>query len=172
MERKIKYIVVDVDGTLTDAGIYYDSHGNEMKKFCTRDGVGFLAARHLGIKLVVITGRECDATRRRMDEMKIDFLFQNVHDKKRFLKGFLEDNGIKPEEIAYIGDDVNDLPAMGLAGFVGCPADSCREVKERADYVSTVKGGQGAFRDVMEHILRENGEWFDAISNVYERAGV
>ena len=72
--KKIKYLIIDVDGTMTDAGIYYDDHGNELKKFCTKDAVGFFAAKQAGIKTMVLTGRECQATTRRMAEMKVDFL--------------------------------------------------------------------------------------------------
>lgn len=169
MEQKIRFLVIDVDGTMTDAGIYYDEHGNEMKKFCTRDGIGFLAARNIGIKLVVLTGRECEATTKRMKEMKIDYLFQNINDKYSFLKKFMENNKIKKEELAYIGDDINDLCAMQLAGFVGCPADSCIEVREHADYVSQINGGYGAVRDFIEYLLRSANEWNDAMEVIFKQ---
>ena len=164
---KIKYLVIDVDGTMTDAGIYYDEKGNEIKKFCTKDAAGFFAAHYVGIKIVVLTGRECIATTRRMTEMKVEYLYQNVKDKYSFLHGFIESNNILKEEIGYIGDDLNDLPSMCLVGFVGCPADSCIEIKERADYISSVKGGYGAVRDIIEYLLRETGEWDKAVNEIY-----
>lgn len=167
MKRTIQYLVIDVDGTMTDAGIYYDEQGNELKKFCTKDAAGFFAAHTAGIKIIVLTGRECAATTRRMTEMKVDYLFQNVKDKKSYLETFMEEKNIEKKELAYIGDDLNDLPPMSLAGFVGCPADSCKEVRKAADYISSVKGGYGAVRDVIEHILRESGEWESAVSKVY-----
>ena len=167
MERKIKILVIDVDGTMTDAGIYYDENGNELKKFCTKDAAGFFAASRVGIKIVVLTGRECAATTRRMKELKVDYLCQNVKDKVSYLKEIMKEQDWKKEDIGYIGDDLNDLSPMKLVGFVGCPADSCKEVKEIADYVSMVKGGDGAVRDIIEHILEESGEWEDAISEVY-----
>ena len=167
MERKIKLLVVDVDGTMTDAGIYYDEHGNELKKFCTRDAAGFFVAHAAGMKIMVLTGRECAATARRMAEMKVDHLYQDVRDKASFLKQFMKDYGYKKEEIGYIGDDLNDLSSMRLAGYIGCPADSCPEIAAIADYVSTVKGGCGAVRDVVEHMLRETGEWEVVVSQVY-----
>lgn len=163
----IKYWVIDVDGTMTDAGIYYDENGNELKKFCTKDAAGFFAAHKLGIKIIVLTGRKCEATTKRMAELKVDYIFQNVKDKYAFLSAFMKEKFISREELGYIGDDLNDLPPMKLAGFIGCPADSCREVKELADYVSPVCGGHGAVRDVIEHVLRESGEWYDAICDVY-----
>lgn len=165
--KRIKYFVIDVDGTLTDAGIYYDENGNELKKFCTRDAAGFFAARQVGMKIIVLTGRECAATTRRMKELKVDFLYQDVKDKSNFLKKFMLENDISKNELAYIGDDLNDFPPMKLAGFVGCPADSCAEIIEIADYVSPIKGGQGAVRDVIEYVLRGYGEWEKAISEVY-----
>ncbi len=167
MKGKIRYIVVDVDGTLTDAGIYYDEHGNELKKFCTKDAAGFFAAHAVGLKIIVLTGRRCAATTRRMRELKVDHLFQDIVDKADYLKRFMEENGIEKEGLAYIGDDLNDLPAMQLAGYIGCPADSCQEVIRIADFVSTKNGGSGAVRDVIEHYLRETKKWDDAIVGAY-----
>jgi len=164
---KIRYVVIDVDGTMTDAGIYYDDHGNELKKFCTKDACGFFTAHAVGMKIMVLTGRECGAVTRRMTEMKVDYLCQKVKVKAPFLKQFMEEHGIAKEELMYIGDDLNDYPPMQLAGFIGCPADACREIRAIADYVSPVKGGDGAVRDVIEHLLTERGEWEDAIAKVY-----
>lgn len=143
MDRKIKFLVIDVDGTMTDAGIYYDENGNELKKFCTKDAAGFFAAHKVGMQIMVLTGRECSATTRRMKEMKVDYLCQNVKDKVSYLRNFMEEKGIKKEELGYIGDDLNDLQPMKLAGFVGCPGDSCAEITEIADYVSPIRGGYG-----------------------------
>ncbi len=164
---KQRYLVIDVDGTMTDGGVYYDENGNETKRFCTRDAAGFFAAHQAGAKIMVLTGRECRATTRRMTEMEVEYLCQNVKDKVLFLERFMRENSISKEEIGYIGDDLNDLPPMRLCGFVGCPADACAEVKEIADYVSAVNGGYGAVRDIVEHILIGTGEWDDAVSKVY-----
>lgn len=163
----IQYIIIDVDGTLTDAGIYYDENGNELKKFCTKDAAGFFAARQAGIKTMILTGRECAATTRRMKEMKVDYLVQNIKDKRTYLIEFMKENAIKKEQMAYIGDDLNDLPGMELCGFIGCPFDACAEVKEKADYISGVNGGHGAVRDVIEFLLRERNEWEKCISGIY-----
>lgn len=168
MKNRIKLWVIDVDGTMTDAGIYYDENGNELKKFCTKDAAGFFAAHAAGMQIMVLTGRECAATTRRMTEMKVDFLHQNIKDKKNFLRKFMVENELKKDDLGYIGDDLNDLPPMRLAGFVGCPADSCPEIKDIADYVSSENGGHGAVRDIIEHVLRVYGEWDKAISDVYE----
>lgn len=163
----IKYLVIDVDGTLTDAGIYYDDHGNELKKFCTKDAAGFFAAHQVGIKILVLTGRECVATTKRMKEMRVEYLVQNCKDKVQYLKTFMQENHIGKEEIGYLGDDLNDLPGMALCGFIGCPADACAEVKERADYISDTKGGYGAVRDIISCLLKQRGQWDEAIGQVY-----
>lgn len=164
---KLKYLVIDVDGTMTDGGIYYDENGNEIKKFCTKDAAGFFAAHQVGIKIIVLTGRECMATTRRMNELNVQYIFQNIKDKVSYLKNFISDNNIEKDQIGYIGDDLNDLKPMQMCGYIGCPSDSCIEIRNIADYVSPVKGGNGAVRDIIEHILRENDEWENAISKVY-----
>lgn len=168
MVNRLKVLVVDVDGTMTDSGIYYDDKGGELKKFCTKDAAGFFAAKKAGIEIMILTGRESAATARRMKELKVDAVYQNVKNKKEFLLDYMQKHNIHKEEIGYIGDDLNDLGPMRLTGFVGCPADSCREVKVLANYVSGVKGGQGAVRDVIEYLLRESGEWDEVIENIYE----
>lgn len=164
--KKLKYLVLDVDGTLTDSGVIYDENGNELKRFSTKDGQGFNIAHVAGMKIMVMTGRECKATVRRMEELKTDFIFQNVKDKEQFLKQFMSDNGIDKDEIAYIGDDINDYKAMRLCGFVGCPVDSAPEIKQIADYVSKVKAGYGAMRDVVEFILTERGDRDEVVAKV------
>lgn len=165
--ENIRLWVIDVDGTMTDAGIYYDEQGNELKKFCTKDAAGFFAAHRAGMEIMVLTGRECEATKRRMKEMKVDYLCQDIKDKIGYLQEFVAKHGLTKEQIAYIGDDLNDLPAMKMAGFVGCPKDSCEEILVRADYVSRKKGGQGAVRDVIEHVLREQGRWEKLVGEIY-----
>ena len=165
--KKIKYLVIDVDGTMTDAGIYYDEHGNELKKFCTKDAAGYFAAQKAGIKLMVLTGRECQATTRRMQEMKFDYIVQNIKDKESYVRDFMKQNGISREKLGYIGDDLNDLPPMRLCAFVGCPVDACEEVKALSDFVSQIKGGYGAVRDVISAMLKKRGEWEQIAAELY-----
>lgn len=164
----LKYFLLDVDGTMTDSGIYYDNMGNELKKFTTRDAAGILAAHYIGVKILVVTGRECEATARRIKDLKIDFIFQGIKNKKVFLNQFMREHGIAKEEMGYIGDDLNDFPAMSLAGFVACPADSCEEIRRVADYVSNVNGGDGVVQDVFRYILGEMDKWNDFVNNVVE----
>lgn len=167
----IKLWVIDVDGTMTDSGIYYDDNGNELKKFCTKDAAGFFAAHQVGMKIMVLTGRECPATTRRMTELKTDYLCQNIKNKAEYLHNFMMKQGLSKDEVAYIGDDLNDLPPMRLCGYIGCPGDSCSEIIEIADYTSQVFGGHGAVRDVIEHYLKEYRLWTKAVDLVY-RIGV
>ena len=163
----IKLIVTDVDGTLTDSGSYYDCNGNELKKFSTKDGVGFVAAKKAGIKIMILTGRECEATTRRMKELKADYVVQNQNNKKDFLIEFMRTNDLEKNNIAYIGDDVNDIPAMSVCGFKACPQDSSKEVLKYVDYVSPIEGGYGAVRDVIEYILTKNKIWNSIIEQCY-----
>lgn len=160
----IRYIILDVDGTLTDSGIYYDNCGNELKRFSTRDGLGIVAARTAGITVLVLTGRECEATTRRLTELGVTGIYQNVKDKTQWVKDWLAAEGIDRAEVVYIGDDLNDLGAMRLCGTSGCPADAVEEVRKEADYVSPLKGGYGAARDVIEHYMKSEGLWNDAIN--------
>lgn len=163
----IRYIVIDVDGTLTDGGVYYDECGNEIKKFCTKDGTGIVLAKAAGIEPIILTGRECAATTRRMGELGVTELYQGVKDKVMWLKTWIDHNSIPISEIGYIGDDINDLGPMKLCGWIGCPSDACAEVKNIADYVSIIAGGHGAVRDCIEFILRKESMWEDNINKVY-----
>ena len=120
----IRLLVLDVDGTMTDGGVYYDSTGNELKKFAIKDGAGIVLARAAGMQVMICTGRECEAVRRRAQDLHIDYLFQNVHDKAAFLSRFMAEHSLTKQDVAYCGDDLNDLTAMALCGFVACPADA------------------------------------------------
>lgn len=165
--KEIRYLIIDVDGTLTDAGIYYDENGNELKKFSTKDAAGFFAAHKAGIKIIILTGRKCAATERRMKELQVEYLIQDCRDKVSYIRRFMNEYGVHKNEMGYLGDDLNDLPGMALCSFVGCPRDSCEEVKAAANYVSDLKGGYGAVRDIIEFLLKERGEWKKVITEVY-----
>lgn len=165
----LKYFVLDVDGTMTDSGLYFDDNGNEWKRFSSRDFVGVMAAHYVGIKVLIVTGRECAATKRRANEMHVDYLFQNVKNKKEFIRAFMEDNNIKEENLGYIGDDLNDYAAMQLSGFIACPKDACVEIQNKADYISGVNGGQGVVQDVFRWLLGSLGKWDDFIRDEVEK---
>jgi 3-deoxy-D-manno-octulosonate 8-phosphate phosphatase (KDO 8-P phosphatase) len=163
----IKYFFIDVDGTLTDGGIYYDEKGNELKKFSTKDAAGFFVARKANIRTAILTGRECSATKRRMTELKVDKVFQNVTNKEQFLYQFIKSNSLSENEIGYIGDDINDFLPMQLAKFKGCPLDSCKEITSIVDYISPIRGGYGAVRDIIEYYLRKENLWEKLAKDLY-----
>lgn len=155
----IKLLILDVDGTMTDGGVYYDATGNELKKFAIKDGAGIVLARAAGIQVMICTGRACEAVRHRAADLHIEYLYQNVADKAAFLRGFLAEHHFSREQAAYCGDDLNDLAAMALCGFVACPADTVDAVRRRADFVCPHRGGEGAVRDAIEEILTREGRY-------------
>lgn len=163
----IRYLIIDIDGTLTDGGVYYDNTGNEFKKFCTKDGTGIIITCSAGIMPIVLTGRECKATIRRMTELGVTNINQNVKNKAEWIRTWMTEKAIKKEDVGYIGDDVNDLGSMRLCGFVACPADAIEEVKKVADYIATVDGGFGVIRDVIKHILKNEGMWETVLNKAY-----
>ena len=163
----IRYLILDVDGTLTNGGVYYDATGNELKKFAIKDGAGLVLARAAGIRTVICTGRESAAVRRRAADLKITDVYQNVSDKAAFLRDFMQQNGCDAQQVAYCGDDLNDLAAMALCGFVACPADAAPEVRAAADYVCPQAGGAGAVRGAVEAILRQDGRWQAAVQAAF-----
>lgn len=150
---KIKVIVLDVDGTLTDGGVYIDSNGFETKKFNIKDGGGIALATRAGYEFMILTGRKSYCVEKRAQELKIKHLFQGVDNKIDVLEKFLAENNLTSENIAYMGDDFNDLDCMNHAGFVACPADAMQCVKEVADYITEHNGGYGAVRDFCELLL-------------------
>lgn len=164
--EKIKILVLDVDGTLTDSGVYYDNEGQELKRFSTRDYVGVMAAHFIGIKVIIVTGRESYIVQRRAKEMKIDFIYQGEKNKLDVINRILYQYGMNYTNIAYIGDDLNDLAAMRQVGFKACPADACIEIKDIADYISAASGGKGAVQDVMRYFLNCIGKWEQFIEDI------
>lgn len=152
----IKYLILDVDGTLTDGKIYMGNEGEMFKAFNCKDGYGICRmVIPAGIKPIIITGRESKIVENRCAELKIEELYQGVENKAIKLKELFEDGDYS--KVAYIGDDLNDLSCMALirnsGGFIGCPADAVNEVKAVAHYVSKYKGGDGAVRDIIEKLL-------------------
>ena len=149
----IRYIVLDVDGTLTDGKIYMGSDGELMKAFDVRDGY---AIAHMLPKMhitpVIITGRRSRITENRACELGITALFQGVADKPQALREVVRQFGCGCENVAYIGDDLNDLACMALCGLTACPADAAQPVRQAADYVCRAKGGCGAVREWIEYI--------------------
>ena len=142
----IRLLVLDVDGTMTDGGVYYDATGNELKKFAIKDGAGLVLARTAGIRVMICTGRECEAVRRRAADLKITDIYQNVGKKDAFLRDFMAENGYARDDVAYCGDDLNDLAAMALCGFVACPADAAPDVTVTVERITE----ESRAREVLE----------------------
>ncbi len=152
----IKMILTDVDGVLTDAGMYYTESGDELKKFNTRDGKGIELARKKGIKVGIITSENTRIVENRARKLKVDFLFQGVKKKIDILNELLAETGISLSEVAYIGDDVNDLEVVQKVGFSAAPVNAATIVRSEVDLLCDVKGGEGCLRELIDHILESH----------------
>ena len=165
--KKIKAVITDVDGVLTDATMNFFSTPAgkiaEVKKFCAYDGIGFILLRDFGIKTGIITGGNAPATEHRASTLGLDFLYYNYLDKLPALKDLMSRCNLKAEEIAYIGDDLIDIPALKYVGLACAVNNAVPEVKSEADYITQVDGGKGAFREVAELILKMQGLWPNAL---------
>lgn len=151
--ENLKLVVLDVDGTLTDGGIYIDNNGVESKKFNIKDGAGIVLAQKYGIEFMILTGRKSHCVEIRAKELGIKFIEQGISHKEIFLNDFLLSHKISPFEVAYIGDDYNDLACMKLVGCKVCPSDAIDVVKEVVDCVMAHKGGEGAVRDFCDYLI-------------------
>lgn len=161
--RDIRLLVMDVDGTMTKGDIYIDSQETETKQFNIKDGCGITVGQAAGLEFMILTGRESACLQKRARELKIRRVYQNVKNKADFLTGYLEREQISSGEAAYIGDDINDLYAMQLAGVSFCPSDAAEEIRRISHVVLEHKGGDGAVREAVERILKSAGKWEDAI---------
>lgn len=152
----IRLLVMDVDGTLTDGRIYIDAHGEAMKAFDVRDGYGIAhILPTIGVTPVIITGRCSQIVEQRAKELKIKELHQGISDKFVQLKSIAEKFNVRPDEIAYIGDDLNDLECICYCGVTACPQDAVDEVKQRVKYICKHDGGRGAVREFISIIGKE-----------------
>ena len=151
--KDIRLVVSDVDGVLTDAGMYYSEMGDEMKKFNTRDGNGIMRLQAAGIQVALITGETTKIVQRRAAKLNIEHLFQGVTDKALVLRHLQGKLGIDREETAYVGDDWNDIGVRQAVGYLFAVNDACMELQDLADMVLRRKGGEGAVREVADMIL-------------------
>ena len=153
---KIKMLVMDVDGTLTDGHIYTGPSGEVMKVFSCKDGYALQSILpKTGIVPVIITGRDSQIMVNRAKELRVTELYQGVHDKLPLLKEIAARYGFGQEEIAYIGDDLNDWDCLCWCGLSACPKDAVPEIREKVDFVCLHDGGQGAVRDLIEYIVKQ-----------------
>ena len=151
---RIKLVLTDCDGVLTDAGVYYGESGEILKKFNIRDGMGVMRLRTLfGIETGIVTGEVSPSVVTRAAKLRITELHLNAQDKLGLLAGILERRGLDASEVAFIGDDVNDLEIMQAVGLAVCPADATRYNKAIAHYCCDAKGGDGCFRELAELII-------------------
>lgn len=144
---------MDVDGTLTDGKIYMSANGELMKAFNIKDGYAIARLRDYGIEPVIITGRSSEIVKQRCAELKIKELHQGIENKSYKLRDVCEKLHIELSQVAYIGDDLNDLPCMKICGYSACPSDSMKKVKDHVSYVCQTKGGDGAVREVIDLII-------------------
>ena len=151
--KKIRMVLTDCDGVLTDGGMYYSEDGNESKKFNTRDGMGVQLLREAGIRFGIITGEETALVHRRAEKLHADECCSGVKDKSAALDAICEKYGLKAEEIAYIGDDINDLPILRRVGLACTVPDACDAVRSEALFITKHPGGSGALREVADLIL-------------------
>ena len=152
--EKIKIVLTDNDGVLTDTGVYYSTKGEEMKRFSIRDGMGVERLRkYAGVETIIITGEESGSVRTRAEKLKIKEYYLGVKKKEELLPEIMRKNNVTPDEIAFVGDDSNDFELMKLVGFKATPADGMSFIREMVDYVCENKGGKGAFREVAELII-------------------
>ncbi len=150
---------MDVDGVLTDGRIILDDKGTEYKFFDVKDGHIIHVALNMGIKIAWISGRYSLVTQKRAEQLNIDDLFQNQHIKLESLKIIKDKYSLEYKNIAYIGDDLIDIPPMVLCGFSAAPSDAVEDVKKVANYVSSYRGGRGAIRDILEFMLKKMDLW-------------
>jgi 3-deoxy-D-manno-octulosonate 8-phosphate phosphatase (KDO 8-P phosphatase) len=157
--RRIRVLLFDVDGVLTDGGVYLHADGTESKRFDIKDGAGIVMARRAGLTVGLISARQSQATLHRARQLGLDPVRQGVADKAAALAELMVAHGWDADSIAYMGDDVVDLPVLRQVGLAACPADAVPEVLAVAHVVSPRPGGQGAARALIEDILRAQGRW-------------
>jgi YrbI family 3-deoxy-D-manno-octulosonate 8-phosphate phosphatase len=150
---KIKVVLTDVDGVLTDGGMYYSTRGDIMKKFHVRDGMGVTLLRKNNIPSIIVTKEKNEIVKQWSTKMKIDKLLMGIIKKETILKKICKDYSVNPSEVCYIGDDINDLGLLKLVGLSVTPSDGIVEAQKTCDYVCKNKGGYGVFREVANMIL-------------------
>jgi YrbI family 3-deoxy-D-manno-octulosonate 8-phosphate phosphatase len=151
---RVRLLITDCDGVLTDGGVYYSEQGEVMKRFNIRDGMGVERLRKLaGVETGIISGELSASIRRRAEKLGIEECHLGIKEKAATLESIASRRQVPLEAIAYIGDDVNDLEIFALGGLCACPSDALEQVKERADYICRLKGGEGAFREFAELVI-------------------
>ncbi|MHC4264857.1 MAG: KdsC family phosphatase [Planctomycetota bacterium] len=160
---KIKLLILDVDGVLTDGTLFINPDGSESKSFNALDGHGIRMWKRAGFKVAFLSGRLSEPTRHRADQLEIDHCIQDCHHKVQAFQDLLEQESLAPQQVCYIGDDLMDIPVMKRSGFSVAVANAVDEVKQHADFVTTKSGGSGAAREAVEYILKNTGKWTELV---------
>ncbi len=155
--KRVRMLIMDVDGVLTDGRIIYGAGGLELKAFDAQDGLGLKLAHRIGLVTAIVTGRTSDVVERRARELEIDEVCQGVSNKLQVYEELLGHYAFSDEGVAYVGDDLEDLPVLRRVGFAVAVANAVQAVKREADYVTSREGGRGAIREVVELILEAKG---------------
>jgi len=166
--RRIKLLLMDCDGVLTDGRIWLTEDYDEQKTFHTRDGQGISLMHRAGLRTGIITGRKSSAVERRAHDLKITYVHQFVKNKVKALDEIIAAAGVSLDECAFVGDDLADIPAMRRVGLAAAVADAVAETKHAAHYITEIKGGRGAVREVCELILKSQGRWEELMRVFHE----
>ena len=161
---QIQLLVLDVDGVLTDGGLYVDDDGKPSKRFHVRDGLGIKLAMKHGIAVAILTGKTSQVVYHRAKELGIDHVIQGSKNKATDIKTLADKIGVALSETAMLGDDLPDLPAFAVVGYAMAVGDASAEAKAAAHFVTTAKGGHGAAREAIEHLLKTQGKWDTAVA--------
>ncbi|MEY3880923.1 MAG: 3-deoxy-manno-octulosonate-8-phosphatase KdsC [Pseudomonadota bacterium] len=164
--KKLKLLILDVDGVLTDGRLFFDAEGNEYKSFHARDGHGIKLLRQTGVEVAVISGRKSKSVALRMKNLGIEYVYQGHENKIAAFNELLEKTGINPDQVAHVGDDLLDLPIMVRVGLAIAVNDANFAVKQHANWCTDLPGGQGAVREVCDFIMQAQGR-FDDVLNAY-----
>ncbi|MFI3189159.1 MAG: 3-deoxy-manno-octulosonate-8-phosphatase KdsC [Methylococcales bacterium] len=162
--KKLKLLILDVDGVLTDGKLFFDNDGNEYKSFHARDGHGIKLLRQTGVEVAVISGRKSNSVALRMKSLGIEYVYQGHENKIAAFNEIIAKLGISPEQAAHVGDDVLDLPVMSRVGLAIAVQDANDAVKQRADWCTELAGGCGAVREVCDFIMQAQGTFDDVLS--------
>jgi 3-deoxy-D-manno-octulosonate 8-phosphate phosphatase (KDO 8-P phosphatase) len=157
LAKNIQLVIFDIDGVLTNGTLYFDNQGEEYKAFNSKDGHGMRMLLECGLQAAIITGRQSDLVEHRMRDLGISIIFQGYRDKRPAFQALLQQTGLQPEQIAYMGDDVVDLPVMTQVGMAIAVKDAHPFVLQHADYITEKSGGCGAAREAIETILQAQG---------------
>jgi 3-deoxy-D-manno-octulosonate 8-phosphate phosphatase (KDO 8-P phosphatase) len=164
--RALRLVLMDVDGVLTDGTVLLFPDGREAKSFHTRDGLGIVLAQRAGLKMGVLSGRASESLAARAAELRLDVVRQGVSDKRAVFEEILREQELRPQDVAYIGDDLNDLAVLTEVGLSAAPADAPFEVRAQAFMVTDARGGQGCVREFLEAILKARGQWESLLTGI------